>query len=168
MRLWHSKLIPILDGKRLCDLHMSCCNLRGKGWGKRNAAVGYLYEDPLGEDALAVYHHKVMDEMENRGYRPKECWWDSDYCGAQRPVRKHDPEKYKEAYRRNIPLKGHTLQIFKNDVKALIERGLPIEFSVEEGYDSDCRHYRIYTVRRTDNNTQIKYGVTRSTKDEQE
>ena len=159
MRLWHSKLIPLLDGRRLCDLHMSCCNLRGKGWGKRNEAVGYLYEDPLGEDALTVYHHKVLAEMEDRGYEPDERWWASGYCGKKRPRREADDNKYEEASWRNIPLKGHTVQIFKNDVTALMERGLPIEFSATEYVDSDLCPYRIYTVRRTDIDKKIQYGI---------
>lgn len=127
MRLWHSTLIPLLDKRRLCDLHMSCCNLRGKGWGKRNAAVGYLYEDPLGEEALVVYHRMVLAEMLNRGMKPDAAWLELEYCGKQRPARTHNPKKYLEAYRRNMPLKGHTEQIFLNDVKTLRERGLDIK-----------------------------------------
>ncbi len=156
MRLWHSKLIPLLDNRRLSDLHMSCCNLRGLGWGKRNAAVGYLYDDPLGEEALLVYHLEVIDEMQRRGFNVDERWLFPDYCGKKRDTREHDPEKYKEAYRRNIPLQGHTPRIFKNDVKVLIERGLPIELSVEDSRDN---YYRIYTVRRTDDNRKITYGI---------
>lgn len=131
MRLWHSKLIPLLDGQRLCDLHMSCCNLRGKGWGKRNAAVGYLYEDPLGEDALTVYHHMVLKEMDKREYNFQVDWLNPQYCGKKRPLRSWNPKGYEEAYRRNIPLKGHTLQIYLNDVKALQERGLNIEMTIQ-------------------------------------
>lgn len=159
MRLWHSKLIPILDNKRLCDVHMSCCNLRGKGWGKRNAAVGYLYEDPLGEEALVEYHYKVLNEMEYRGFEPDEKWFDPNYCGKKRPARTCDQQKLEETYRRNIPLQGHTFQIFKNDVEALISRGLPIMFSVETGVDKSYRRYKIYTVRRTDTNVQISYRI---------
>lgn len=159
MRLWHSKLIPLLDGRRLCDLHMSCCNLRGKGWGKRNAAVGYLYEDPLGEDALTVYHHAVLKEMDARGYNFATPWLDAQYCGKQRPIRPWNPKGYEKAYRRNVPLKGHTLEIFKNDVAALISRGVPLEITCSEDYDYDCIPYEIYTVRRTDTNKQIRYGV---------
>lgn len=135
MRLWHSKLIPLLDGKRLCDLHMSCCNLRGNGWGKRNAAVGYLYEDPMGEDALYEYHLKVLNEMEYRGYEPDERWFNPCYCGKNRRLRQPSYVNIEEASRRNIPLKGHTLTIFKNDVAALQARGLDIK--IERKYDKD-------------------------------
>lgn len=156
MRLWHSKLVPLLDGKRLCDLHMSCCNLRGNGWGKRNAAVGYLYEDELGEDALYAYHLKVLKEMEGRGYEPNEDWFEPTYCGKQRPRRKVDPDRVNEAERRNIPLKGHNEQIFKNDVNALQERGLDIK--LERKYDSDDNGpYVIY--KASYNGKEIFYGI---------
>lgn len=131
MRLWHSKLIQLLDGKRLCDLHMSCCNLRGKGWGKRNAAVGYLYEDPLGEDALYVYHMIALGEMEFRGYKYDERWLATPYCGKNRRLRQPSYVAVEEAYRRNIPLKGHTLRIYLNDVQALQERGLAIKLRAQ-------------------------------------
>lgn len=129
MRLWHSKLIPLLDGRRLCDLHMSCCNLRGKGWGKRNAAVGYLYEDPLGEDALYVYHLHVIYEMQNRDFKVDEHWLFPEYCGKKRDTRPRDIVKLEEAARRNIPLQGHTSVIYLNDVSVLKERGLDIKLS---------------------------------------
>lgn len=137
MRLWHSKLIPLLDGRRLCDLHMSCCNLRGNGWGKRNAAVGYLYEDPLGEDALAVYHHKVLEEMFKRGYKYDSAWVVANYCGKNRETRNGNPEKYLEACKRDVPLLGHTFEIFVKDVEALKERGLDISVDVEPLGSSD-------------------------------
>lgn len=156
MRLWHSKLIPLLDGKRLCDLHMSCCNLRGNGWGKRNAAVGYLYEDPLGEDALAAYHHLVLKEMLNRGMRPDRRWVLLDYCGKQRPMRQGDPDKYMEALRRNIPLKGHTVRLYLNDVKALQERGLDVRLFCRTDFD-DKGSYTIYRARR--GNVETTYGI---------
>lgn len=143
MRLWHSKLIPLLDGRRLCDLHMSCCNLRGKGWGKRNAAVGYLYEDPLGEDALVAYHFRVLEEMERRGFKFDPLWIEDDYCGKRRERRKYDLKVHVKALLRNIPLQGHTLKIYLNDVKALQERGLPIK--VIQGNDfHDNTYYHIY------------------------
>lgn len=156
MRLWHSKLLPLLDGKRLCDVHMSCCNLRGKGWGKRNAAVGYLYEDPLGEDALYEYHLKVLNEMEWRGYEPNENWFDPHYCGKKRAGRPIDYERLEAAARRNIPLKGHTLEIFRNDVRALRERGVDIK--VEYSQDTDeLGEYII--LKASHNNKEITYGL---------
>lgn len=126
MRLWHSKLIPYLDGRRLCDLHMSCCNLRGKGWGKRNVSINYLYDDPLGEDALAVYHLRVLSEMDRRGYNFDTRWEDPEYCGKNRGIRKSNSRNVEEAYLRKVPLLGHTDEILQNDIKALRERGLDI------------------------------------------
>ena len=156
MRLWHSKLIPLLDGRRLCDLHMSCCNLRGNGWGKRNAAVGYLYEDELGEDALAVYHHKVLREMESRGYKYDTAWIVSSYCGKNRPSRTALPEKYMEACRRNVPLKGHTLEIYGNDIETLRARGLDIK--CEYKYDKDDKGP--YVIHKASyNGKETFYGV---------
>lgn len=153
MRLWHSKLIPLLDGRRLCDVHMSCCNLRGKGWGKPNKSVNYLCEDPLGEDALAVYHRQVLSEMIDRGYKFDGAWLDISYCGKQRPARECDPQGYKEAYLRNVPLAGHTLELYLNDVIALRERGLDIDLQSYIDNEVTCyvassRHGKSYYMIR--------------------
>lgn len=156
MRLWHSKLIPLLDGKRLCDLHMSCCNLRGNGWGKRPAAVGYLYEDPLGEDALAVYHHLVLKEMDKRGYKFHSAWLNPQYCGKNRPERAWIYSAYNEAQWRNVPLKGHTPEIYNKDVSTLIARGLDITVEIQNDWD-DCGSIRVYRAKRGDIET--IYGI---------
>ena len=126
MRLWHSKLIPLLDNKSLADVHMSCCNLRGKGWGKRNVAINYLYDDPLGEEALAVYHLRVLEEMSIRGFNFQQDWWDPAYCGKKRDPRAVNLKKYHEARARKIPLLGHTDEILQKDIEALRDRGLNI------------------------------------------
>lgn len=157
MRLWHSKLIPLLDGRRLCDLHMSCCNLRGKGWGKRNVAINYIYDDPLGEDALTVYHHTVLKEMDARGYKFDSAWVVAGYCGKKRPERTPSWDNYKESCLRNVPLKGHTLALFKNDVEALQERGLPIKVTHETLFDSNGIPCVVYTV--SNGTKSIKYGI---------
>lgn len=141
MRLWHSKLIPLLDNRRLCDLHMSCCNLRGNGWGKRNAAVGYLYEDPLGEEALYAYHMVVLGAMEFRGYKYDEHWLFPDYCGKKRDTRESDLVKREQAFERDVPLQGHTPRIFCNDIWALQERGLDIMLSCRGV--GDCVEYTV-------------------------
>lgn len=166
MRLWHSKLIPLLDGRRLCDLHMSCCNLRGLGWGKRNKNIDYIYDDELGEDALAVYHMLVLKEMERRGYNFERRWIEANYCGKRRQARVCDYSKFKKACWRNVPLKAHNLKFFMNDVKTLQERGLNITLHRFADLD-DIGYYVSYTVSRE--NTTIYYGirVTGGTKDEQ-
>ena len=126
MRLWHSKLIPFLDNKRLCDVHMSCCNLRGKGWGKRNVSINYLYDDPLGEDALTVYHHRVLFEMKQRGFNYDPAWEIASYCGKNRPAREACLINYLIACKREVPLLGHTTEILQKDIEALQDRGLDI------------------------------------------
>lgn len=157
MRLWHSKLIPMLDGKRLCDLHMSCCNLRGRGWGKRNVAINYLYDDPLGEEALAAYHKLVLQEMAYRGYKFTLYWLDPCYCGKNRAARRYNHKDYGVALSRNVPLKGHNLNIFLNDVEALIERGLPLDLSHSTYTTSLGKKYTTYKVIKED--IQITYMV---------
>lgn len=126
MRLWHSKLIPFLDNKRLADVHMSCCNMRGNGWGKRNVSINYLYDDPFGEEALAAYHIKVLHEMFDRGFNFDKRWYDVAYCGKNRAPRKTNLNMYYEARAREVPLLGHTDEILQKDIKALRERGLDI------------------------------------------
>lgn len=163
MRLWHSKLIPLLDGRRLCDLHMSCCNLRGKGWGKRNVAINYLYDDELGEYALAVYHEKVLEEMSRRGYKYDMHWEDYTYCGKNRPSKPADPQKYEEAYLRNVPLKGHTLRLYGNDVKALQERGLPIEVVAHSETNATGSRYSVYEARNGEIKTTYRILVSSGT-----
>ena len=157
MRLWHSKLIPLLDGKRLCDVHMSCCNLRGKGWGKRNVAINYLYEDPLGEDSLVAYHQRVLEEMSKRGYNFNVNWLDIFYCGVKRPRRNDDYRNYtKVLLRSDVPIKGHDLDMYLNDVRTLQERGLEIETWEVTSVD-DLGYYTVYHAKRED--IEITYGI---------
>lgn len=156
MRLWHSKLVPLLDNPRLSDLHMSCCNLRGLGWGKRNKNIDYIYEDELGEEALARYHQVVLAVMMQRGFNFDERWQQTAYCGKRRPARTVDYEKYKRAAWRDVPLKGHTLDLYLNDIKALRERGLYIMFY--RYYDSDdLGDIQIYRAIR--DVTETTYGI---------
>lgn len=166
MRLWHSKLIPLLDNPRLSDLHMSCCNLRGLGWGKRNKNIDYIYDDPLGEEALAVYHMLVLKEMERRGYNFERRWIEANYCGKRRQARVCDYAKFKKACWRNVPLKGHTWEFYLNDVKALQERGLDIKTWCQPDKD-DYGYLAVYHASR--DGKEITYGVRLigGTKDEQ-
>lgn len=156
MRLWHSKLIPLLDNPRLSDLHMSCCNLRGLGWGKRNRNINYIYDDPLGEEALVVYHMLVLKEMERREYNFDRKWIEANYCGKRRQARVCDYAKFKKACWRNVPLKGHTLRFFVNDIKTLQERGLDITMHHYSDIDDEGT-YTTYIVSRGDKT--IYYGI---------
>ena len=148
MRLWHSKLIPLLDSRRLCDVHMSCCNLRGRGWGKRNVSINYLYDDPLGEEALAVYHDLVLTEMKHRGFHFDETWFDTGYCGRNRPFRIIDVDGYDEAAKREVPLLGHTYRILLSDIMDLKQRGLDIQARLEAGQ-----------LKITRNNIEVTYAL---------
>lgn len=166
MRLWHSALIPVLDNKRLSDLHMSCCNLRGLGWGKRNKNIDYIYSDPLGEEALAWYHQDVLIEMSKRGYNFERKWLNLDYCGKRRQARVVDQEKLNKVVGRNIALKAHDLEFFLKDVEALQQRGVDVAI-VERGLMEGHAYVEISYTRSSKKET--IYGrrvIIGGTKDE--
>lgn len=79
MRLWHQSLIPYLPGRQLLGQHRECCALRGKGWGKNQRTVKYVFNYNL--NSLYEYHKLVMQEMKNRGYKPNPLWFSIDYRG---------------------------------------------------------------------------------------
>ena len=83
MRLWHQALIPYLDNKRLLSQHRECCALRGKGWGRKHATVGYVFKYDLAH--LFQYHLIVMKEMNNRGYHVEVPWYNRLYRGKNLP-----------------------------------------------------------------------------------
>lgn len=79
MRLWHETLIPKLPRQQLLGQHRECCALRGKGWGKPHSTVNYVFDyTPY---KLVQYHQLIMDEMNNRGYKPDELWRNPLYRG---------------------------------------------------------------------------------------
>lgn len=83
MRLWHQKLIPYLDSKRVLGQHRECCALRGGGWGRRHATVDYVFGyEPA---RLYAYHVLVMDEMIRRRFNPDVHWYNRLYKGKNRP-----------------------------------------------------------------------------------
>lgn len=80
MRLWHQKIIPLLDRQRLLGQHRECAALRGKGWGRKHATVDYVFtHDP---NALVAYHYLIMDEMQARGYNPDPIWRNPAWRGS--------------------------------------------------------------------------------------
>jgi uncharacterized protein (TIGR02328 family) len=79
MRLWHEALIPLLPRQQLLGQHRECCALRGLGWGKPQSTVNYVFKHPYAW--LVVYHKKVMNEMEERGYTVDFRWYDANYRG---------------------------------------------------------------------------------------
>ena len=81
MRLWHEQIIHLLPKNQLLGQHRECCALRGKGWNKKHKTVDYLFTySPYN---LFIYHSKIMDEMEKRGYRVSREWRDKNYRGQK-------------------------------------------------------------------------------------
>lgn len=86
MRLWHQKLIPYLDKKRLLGQHRECCALRGKGWGKKHSIVDYVFKYDLAH--LYEYHCLVMHELvkRNRNTNIDSKWFTRTYRGKNLPI----------------------------------------------------------------------------------
>lgn len=85
MRLWHQKLIPYLDDKRLLSQHRECCALRGKGWGRKHSTIDYIFKYDLAH--LYQYHTLVMSEMYLRNFNMfNSCWYDRTYRGKNLPL----------------------------------------------------------------------------------
>ena len=81
MRLWHEKIIHLLPKNQLLGQHRECCALRGNGWNKKHKTVDYVFTySPYN---LFIYHSKIMDEMEKRGYRVSIEWRDKNYRGQK-------------------------------------------------------------------------------------
>ena len=59
--------------------HRELAALRGKGWGRKHSTVDYVFTHL--PEYLVVYHYKIMDEMEARGYHPDPIWRDPNYRG---------------------------------------------------------------------------------------
>lgn len=95
MRLWHQFLLPYLPRQQLLGQHREICALRGNGWGKKHSVVNYVFEHSYHH--LFVYHCLVMAEMEKRGYKPGEDWFDPLYrgktLGRNAPIPSFDAEK---------------------------------------------------------------------------
>lgn len=81
MRLWHEQIIQLLPKNQLLGQHRECCALRGNGWNKKHKTVDYVFTySPYN---LFVYHSKIMDEMEKRGYLVSREWRDKNYRGQK-------------------------------------------------------------------------------------
>ena len=81
MRLWHEQIIHLLPKNQLLGQHRECCALRGNGWNKKHKTVDYVFKySPYN---LFIYHSKIMDEMEKRGYRVSTEWRDKNYRGQK-------------------------------------------------------------------------------------
>ena len=81
MRLWHEQIIHLLPKNQLLGQHRECCALRGNGWNKKHKTVDYVFTySPYN---LFIYHSKIMDEMEKRGYRVSREWRAKNYRGQK-------------------------------------------------------------------------------------
>ena len=81
MRLWHEQIIHLLPKNQLLGQHRECCALRGNGWNKKHKTVDYVFT--YSPYKLFIYHSKIMDEMEKRGYRVSAEWRDKNYRGQK-------------------------------------------------------------------------------------
>ena len=81
MRLWHEEIIHLLPKNQLLGQHRECCALRGNGWNKKHKTVDYVFT--YSPYSLFIYHSKIMDEMEKRGYRVSIEWRDKNYRGQK-------------------------------------------------------------------------------------
>ena len=79
MRLWPLRIVKQLPRQQLLGQHRECCALRGLGWGKKHSVVDYVFIHPF--HFLYEYHHRIMEEMENRGYEVCQDWKDMAYRG---------------------------------------------------------------------------------------
>ena len=122
MRLWHEQMIPLLPKNQLLGQHRECCALRGNGWNKKHKTVDYVFTySPYN---LFIYHSKIMDEMEKRGYRVSREWRDKNYRGQKAesysnleetnistPIYKEHNEEYLQECIENLTGKGIKLDI---------------------------------------------------------
>lgn len=123
MRLWHEDLIPLLPRAQLLGQHRECCALRGQGWGRKHSVVDYVFQ--YSPYKLYQYHCLIMDEMEERGYRPSPEWKDPTYRGKNtepylelqslarsKPVYPEHNDQYQEACVANLRAKGIKLESY--------------------------------------------------------
>ena len=122
MRLWHEQIIHLLPKNQLLGQHRECCALRGKGWNKKHKTVDYVFTySPYN---LFIYHSKIMDEMEKRGYRVSREWRDKNYRGQKAesysnleetsistPIYKEHNSEYLAECIENLATKGIKLDI---------------------------------------------------------
>ena len=121
MRLWHEQIIHILPKNQLLGQHRECCALRGNGWNKKHKTVDYVFTySPYN---LFIYHSKIMDEMEKRGYRVSREWRDKNYRGQK-------AESYSNLEETNIssPIyKEHNEEYLSECIENLAGKGIKID-----------------------------------------
>ena len=121
MRLWHEQIIHLLPKNQLLGQHRECCALRGNGWNKKHKTVDYVFTySPYN---LFIYHSKIMDEMEKRGYRVSIEWRDKNYRGQK-------AESYSNLEETNIssPIyKEHNDDYLAECIENLVGKGIKID-----------------------------------------
>ena len=128
MRLWHQSLIPLLPRQQLLGQHRECCALRGRGWGRKQSTVDYVFK--YDKSHLVAYHFLVIREMKERKYNVAKEWEYVNYNGkvlgfsgtdmilikvailismvelVGNFIYKEHDEKYLKECKRNLKLKG--------------------------------------------------------------
>ena len=121
MRLWHEQIIHLLPKNQLLGQHRECCALRGNGWNKKHKTVDYVFTySPYN---LFIYHSKIMDEMEKRGYRVSIEWRDKNYRGQK-------AESYSNLEETNIssPIyKEHNDEYLAECIENLAGKGIKLD-----------------------------------------
>ena len=121
MRLWHEQIIHLLPKNQLLGQHRECCALRGNGWNKKHKTVDYVFTySPYN---LFIYHSKIMDEMEKRGYRVSREWRDKNYRGQK-------AESYSNLEETNIstPIyKEHNNEYLLECIENLAGKGIKLD-----------------------------------------
>ena len=121
MRLWHEEIIHLLPKNQLLGQHRECCALRGNGWNKKHKTVDYVFTySPYN---LFIYHSKIMDEMEKRGYRVSIEWRDKNYRGQK-------AESYSNLEETNIstPIyKEHNSEYLLECIENLAGKGIKLD-----------------------------------------
>ena len=120
MRLWHEQIIHLLPKNQLLGQHRECCALRGDAWNKKHKTVDYVFTySPYN---LFIYHSKIMDEMEKRGYRVSAEWRDKNYRGQK-------AESYSNLEETNIstPIyKEHNSEYLSECIENLAGKGIKL------------------------------------------
>ena len=121
MRLWHEQIIHLLPKNQLLGQHRECCALRGNGWNKKHKTVDYVFTySPYN---LFIYHSKIMDEMEKRGYTVSREWRDKNYRGQK-------AESYSNLEETNIstPIyKEHNDEYLSECIENLAGKGIELD-----------------------------------------
>ena len=121
MRLWHEQIIQLLPKNQLLGQHRECCALRGNGWNKKHKTVDYVFTySPYN---LFIYHSKIMDEMEKRGYTVSTEWIDKNYRGQK-------AESYSNLEETNIssPIyKEHNNEYLLECIENLATKGIKLD-----------------------------------------